>query len=543
MPQPLICEGGLPLWQLLPEAQLVGDGLLEVRRWVRDPWQIRPGDGWVVLPSAKKRPTPGGRRDWERSLAEGIKISSNQLYPALARGAAAVLAQCPPNEDLPIPLILVPDVQDAWGRICHAQAGHPSKTLKLIAVSGRIGTTPTCWLLKEVLAQGGFRPGLISSLGSFDGTEWKDPPRDDPEEFANQLAHMLQHQCTHVVVEVSATQLVHRSIAGAELDGVCLGPFRLAGLADPPGQAGAPAPGADSSESFPHPSSQKDYSGWPNLLQTGLFRYLKPEGLSVIWTDDPFWAEWLSVLEGPVLTVGYRQMADLTAHLLETQLAEQTFLLQAGADVLPVRTRRIGKEHIISCLLATALGLAYGLDLPQVVRALEAVETVPAHLERIERGQPFAVFLQLVRSAAEIRTALRTVRRGCKGRLWCVAGLPARQEKKGRLFHQVLAARVDRLLLTVDDPSSPLVGEKIPCWVQPILEAFPAPTIGSWIPDRGEAIFTALREAQPGDCVLILTKLGKTYPPAEQHELAWDDRAVVHTCLEHLYPEQFPLGG
>ena len=34
----------------------------------------------------------------------------------------------------------------------------------------------------------------------------------------------------------------------------------------------------------------------------------------------------------------------------------------------------IGRHHVYNCLTAAAVGLAYGIDLPTVVRGLEAVQ-------------------------------------------------------------------------------------------------------------------------------------------------------------------------
>ena len=38
----------------------------------------------------------------------------------------------------------------------------------------------------------------------------------------------------------------------------------------------------------------------------------------------------------------------------------------------------IGRHHIYNCLTAAAVGLAYGIDLPRIVRTLEAAKHVPA---------------------------------------------------------------------------------------------------------------------------------------------------------------------
>ena len=553
MPHPQIVQSGLPLRQLLPEAQILGCSDLVVRRSVRDARQVQPGDVWVAVPKPPKhlRCRVQSRKSYRLS-PPSPPISSKDLCLAVARGAGAVVLQPPLNEDLPIPVVLVPDVWEAWGRICHRLASHPSKTLRVIAVTGRLATTATCWLLKQVLAQAGYRPGLVSPLGCFDGTHWKpaSPEGPTPEVLAAQLARMVREQCTHAVVEVGLGDLAQKVLAGMELDGVCLSPMGLeGGLQSPVGACESSPQYFPGGRIPPGPSASQAEPLAPSAclaaLQTGLFRYLKPEGLTVLSVDDPALAGCLPWLEGPVLTVGRRQMAEITARLLEADLAEQTFLLQAGADLVPVRTRCIGKEHITGCLLAAAVGLAYGMDLVQVVRALEAVETVPGQLERIVCGQPFAVFLHPAQSAHALQAGLQTLRRHCQDRLWCVAGLPLQEKKAGRMG-RLLSRYVDRLVLTVEEPGCQSAVGQPPPAAEPILEAFTPPKQASWIADRGEAIFSALQQAQPGDCVVVLTRQPPPPPPignapAGNEPPVWDDRAVVQACLAHLYPEELPL--
>ena len=562
---PRFSKAGLPLRQLLPEAEWIGLQDLAVHRVVSDPREVRPGDVWVAVGSRKK--ATGNPLSYPKGsqVGTGIAPPHGGVLPeeaalAVARRAAAVVAETP-LPGLPIPQVVVPDVREAWGRICQALAGHPSKTLKVVAVTGRLGVTPTCWLLRRVLAEAGYQPGLLTPQGRFDGKHWKLVGQDisGPDTLAERLAQMLDCQCTHAVIEVSPRALAEKHLAGMDLDVVCLAPFgrkETLGRGKSTSEQQIPPTVGRSAESASGGRQSKDQNKAPNrspcpsprphprvaALQEGLFQYLTPEGLTVLSADDPLSAEWLPFLEGPVLTVGVRRMAEITARLLEQQLAEQTFLLQAGTDVTPVRTRRIGNEHIISCLLAAAVGLAYGIELAPVVRALELVESVPGHLERIERGQPFGVFLEAARNGVGLCQGLGTLKRLCEGRLWCVAGLGMNQQKKADLFQRVLPRYVDRLLLTVESFSQGVGQAKEPACVRAVRERFAAGQ-ALWFPDRGEAIWTALQQAEAGDCVVVLCSREKTSLPAANASSDWADRQMIQGCLECLYPEELPLTG
>ncbi|HPP53568.1 MAG TPA: hypothetical protein PK777_11495, partial [Thermoguttaceae bacterium] len=54
MSHPTFSKAGLPLRQLLPEAEWIGLQDLAVHRVVSDPREVRPGDVWVAVGSRKK---------------------------------------------------------------------------------------------------------------------------------------------------------------------------------------------------------------------------------------------------------------------------------------------------------------------------------------------------------------------------------------------------------------------------------------------------------------------------------------------------------
>src|SRR5207302_11267856 len=120
-------------------------------------------------------------------------------------------------------------------------------------------------------------------------------------------------------------------------------------------------------------------------------------------------------LDGPCMTYALRAEAEITANVLERSPSEQLFLLSAGGDTFPVRTRMIGDHHVSNCLAAAAVGLSLGIELESIVRGLEAVERVPNRLERLECGQPFSVFVDAARSRETLSLAIKTMRQVTRG--------------------------------------------------------------------------------------------------------------------------------
>ncbi|MHB8899175.1 MAG: UDP-N-acetylmuramoyl-L-alanyl-D-glutamate--2,6-diaminopimelate ligase [Thermoguttaceae bacterium] len=478
------------LHEVLPEARLVGAGGIAFDAVERDSRRVQPGDLFVAM--------RGTDHDGLAFVDEAIR-----------RGCAAVVADR--HADLPpaVPLVLVADARQAFGDLCHALAGHPSRRLKVIGVTGTNGKTTTSCLIASILNTAGFPTGLIGTLGTFDGEEYgpsnlTTPPAD---ELAGWLGRMVANGCSHAVVEVSSHGLDQKRTAGIELDAACITNIRRDHLDY-------------------HPSIA-DY----RLAKSKIFRLLTGEGFAVLNADDPATAGLLGQLSGPVLTIGMQSGAELTAVEIERFTSEQTFLLTAGSETIPVRTRMIGTHHVYNCLMAAAAGLAYGIDLPTIVRGLENLEHVPGRLERIECGQPFGVFVDFAHTPDALSGSLATLRAVTRGRILCVFGAGGNRDRAKRpLMGRAVEEAADVAIVTSDNPRNE-PAERI---VRDVLDGFHRPCDARVMLDRADAIGWALAQARPGDCVLIAGKGHEDHQIIGDRRVPFDDRDVAKAWLyEH----------
>jgi UDP-N-acetylmuramoyl-L-alanyl-D-glutamate--2,6-diaminopimelate ligase len=326
---------------------------------------------------------------------------------------------------------------------------------------------------------------------------------------------MVQNGCTHGVMEVSSHALDQSRVAGISFDVACVTNVRR--------------------DHLDYHRSLRDYS----LAKSRLLEHLAGDGFAVINADDPTSAAYLAQIGTPVLTIGMRSAAEISGALLEQYPSEQTFLLTAGDETVPVRTRMIGVHHVYNCLMAAAVGLAYGIELPTVVRGLEAVEHVPGRLERIECGQPFGVFVDYAHTPDALTGALQTLRRVVEGRLICVFGAGGDRDRgKRSLMGRAVEADADLPVLTSDNPRN----EDPQTIAEDILRGFHRPEDVPVILDRAAAICWALAEARPGDCVLIAGKGHENYQIVGNQRIALDDREIARTWLYEYQPYALRVG-
>ena len=239
---------------------------------------------------------------------------------------------------------------------------------------------------------------------------------------------MAAHGCTHAVMEVSGRALADGRVAGIAFDAACVTNVRRDHLNYPRHVVGQ---SAGHTEAFPAPCAGRFRGGQCRRLHRGRL---------------------LAVHPCPGAHRGHASAAEITAALVERFVSEQTFLLHAGSDTVPVRTRMIGVHHVYNCLMAAAVGLAFGIDLPTVVRGLEAVECVPGRLERVECGQEFGVFVDFARTPDALAAALAALREVTAGRLICVFGAGADCDPDARpLMARQAHDHADLVIVTGDD--------------------------------------------------------------------------------------------
>jgi len=351
----------------------------------------------------------------------------------------------------------------------------------------------------------------MGTLGYCDSVHTEPAPLTTPPapRVAECLARMVAAGCSHSVMEVSSHALCQGRVAGVQFDSAIVTNVRR--------------------DHLDYHGSVENY----RQAKARVFELLAPQGLAVINADDPASVQYLTRIDGPVLTVGIERPAEITATVVEQYASEQTFLLTAGSDTLAVRTAMIGRHHVYNCLAAAALGLGQGIDLATIVRGLEAIQYVPGRMQRMECGQPFGVFVDYAHTPDALVTTLQTLREVTAGRVICVFGAGGDRDRQKRpLMGSVVERLADVAVLTSDNPR----GEDPQAILNDVLRGCDRPDAVRALADREEAIHWALSAARPGDTVLVAGKGHEEYQEVDGRRFYFDDREVVRQWLYESAP-------
>ncbi len=455
---------GVSLDELFPEATRTGAGGVAATSCSTDWRQVEPGDVFVAVPEAEEDNSAGAGHE--------------HACRAVSHGAIAVVCEQPvPVFDAPT--YLVSDSRIALGELSHALVGNPTLSLPTIGIAGTHGKSTTLALLESIFSSAGKHCGTLSSLGCYDGMTCSEGLSNAPTSpaLASRLARMDAAGCTHALVEVSSRSLSQYRTAGMTLDAVCVTNVTDAHLN--------------------HHASIQNYRN----AQRRILDYLSPGGVTVLNADDPESVRWLDQVQGPVLTYGMGDQAEITAQVIERHSNEQIFLLSVDSESAAVRSAIVGEHHVANCLAAAATALAYGVDLQTIAAGIEAVDRLPGRMERIDCGQGFPVYVDAASTPGALRASLRTARQLARGRVICVLGEHANGSSSNNYEIANIIHRMTDLTIVPSSMQAIESGE---------FENETSTHI-EVVADRSEAIACAVAMAEAGDVVVIVGSQPRTH--------------------------------
>ena len=433
---------------------------------------------------------------------------------AVASGAAAVVV----DRDVAVEgavRALVPDVRKALALAACAFCGHPSRSLKTVGITGTNGKTTVSYLVRSVCAEAGFRAGVVGTIGYDLGDVRLKGAHTTPEapDFQELLAGMLKRGMTHAAVEVSSHALAQRRSYGTEFDVVVFTNLTRDHL--------------DYHHTF------EEYRDAKLRLFTKAERGAALKSpVCVLNADEesfPAFRDASAASGDRVCTYSLAGTADVAASDVELQPGGSSLSIVWKGRALRVRLAIPGVFNVMNALAGFGAGVSLGMDAAKVVAGLEALKGVRGRIERVDRGQDFSVFIDYAHTPDALGNVLRTVRQITKRELICVFGCGGDRDRgKRSQMGAVAGGLADRTIITSDNPRS-----EEPLSIIAQIEEGVKQTGGRYsvVPDRREAIKSALACAGPGDSVVIAGKGHEDYQIIGSEVRHFDDREVAEEFL------------
>jgi UDP-N-acetylmuramoyl-L-alanyl-D-glutamate--2,6-diaminopimelate ligase len=472
------------LLDVLPEVEKRGDPAVSVLDVVHDSRAVTPGALFCCVPGA---------------AVDGHDLAR----AALDAGAAALLVER--WVEVGAPQARVPSVRAAVGPVAARAFREPAAAMTMLGVTGTNGKTTVTYLLEAIARRAGRRGGVIGTTGARIGGDPVPIERTTPEapDLQRLLARMRDAGCSIVAMEVSSHALEQRRVGGIVFDAVAFTNL--------------------SQDHLDYHASMERYFA----AKAGLFSAERARH-GAVNLDDPWARRLLASPEIPVSTFGTTPGAELRA----TEIAASVTGLSFRADGLVVRSSLRGAFNVSNCLAAIALARSVGVSEEAILAGLGDVREVPGRVEPIDEGQEFLVVVDYAHTPDSILGVLQATRPLARGRLIVVFGCGGDRDREKRpLMGKVATERADLTVVTTDNPRS-----EDPLAIIAEIRAGADEGGGRYVaePDRREAIGLAVREAGPGDVVVIAGKGHETVQEFADGPVAFDDRAVVREELRRL---------
>ncbi|MCG2829723.1 MAG: UDP-N-acetylmuramoyl-L-alanyl-D-glutamate--2,6-diaminopimelate ligase [Desulfobacteraceae bacterium] len=467
---------------------------------------------------------------------KGFKADGHDFIDeALARGASIIVTQKPVNKESAI--IEVENTRRALAAISANFYGNASEKLFIIGITGTNGKTTTAYIIESILAEAGFRVGVIGTINYRYAGRVFPNPMTTPEALDLQkiLAEMHENGITHVVLEVSSHAIDLHRIDCCRIDiGVFTNLTR----------------------------DHLDYHGdmdsywfckkrlFTEHLKTGP---KKSHAMAVVNCDDKRGKGLYNLLSEasdsmPVISTGSTADKMIWPDNIKYSLTGITGKISTKLGTFNFKSPLAGEHNLENILSATGVGIALGLSSAIIKAGIEKTGWIPGRLEFIPNKAGKFVFVDYAHTPdalEHVLSSLKSIKDNEIGRIICVVGCGGDRDRGKRPQMGEIAGRLcDLAIITSDNPRTEDPMEIISRIIEGIKQTpskeHTLSDLAKGIqekgyviePDRRKAIKLSITSAGPGDIILIAGKGHETYQLIGGETFPFDDREEAREALK-----------
>jgi UDP-N-acetylmuramoyl-L-alanyl-D-glutamate--2,6-diaminopimelate ligase len=463
-------------------------------------------DSRTVRPGYLFLAVPGARHDGHEFVSAVV-----------AAGAAAVIVQADRAgrfADLGVPRLVVPDVRAAMAPLAARFYGDPTRALFLAGVTGTNGKTTVTRMIDSIARAAGDTTGVVGTLGATVAGEDLPGERTTPEapDLQALFARMVERGVRSAAIEVASHAIAQGRTEACAFD---VGVFTNL-----------------TQDHLDYHGTMEAYQETKLRLFTDYADAARDAGkafAAVLNADDAAGRAFAERTRAArVLTYAARpgQTADVRAADARLGVDRITFTAHRAGGAFPVELGFGGAFNVSNALAAVGYGVARGLPADVIAEGLRTCPPVPGRFQPVRAGQDFTVLVDYAHTPDGLENVLRSVRELPHERLLVVFGCGGdrdrtKRPKMGRIARELS----DVAFVTSDNPRS----ENPAAILDEIVAGMDGD--GSAVvrreTDRRAAIALAVREARPGDTVVIAGKGHETYQIVGDKTLPFDDVAVA----------------
>jgi len=448
------------------------------------------------------------RKDSLFVAVKGYKSDGHDfISSAIASGASAVMCETLPEiPDKNIFWIKTGDSAKALGMAASNFFGNPSRSLKLVGVTGTNGKTTIASLLYRMFIKLGYKCGLFSTVCNYinDKELAATHTTPDPVQLNSLLAQMVEAGCDYAFMEVSSHSADQKRIAGLKFAG-----------------------GIFTNLTHDHLDYHKTFDNYL-AAKKSFFDSLPADAFALVNADDKNGRIMLQNCKARHYTFSVRAMADFRCNIIEQGFEGMELKIQ-GEEVW---TRFIGDFNASNLLAVYAASELLGASKKEILTILSDLHSVAGRLEVIKSPAGISGIVDYAHTPDALLNVIDTINKIREGgvQLITVVGAGGDRDRTKRPEMAAISAEGStKVILTSDNPRS-----EDPEKILDDMEAGITPDLKRKtlrIADRHEAIKTAVMLANSGDVILIAGKGHETYQEVKGVKHHFDDREELKNAL------------
>jgi len=487
------------LLQLLHGAEVLAQsGNPSVNGLEYDSRRVKPGDAFIAM---------------RGEASDGNKF----IDKAIAAGAVAIISDSAtetPREG--VAWVQVPHGRRALARLSANFYKRPAERLAVTGITGTNGKSTTAFLLEAILSAASRKSALVGTIEYHVAGKVLPAPHTTPEalDLNRILAEALGDGATEVAMEVSSHALAQERVYGI--------PFDVAVFTNL------------TRDHLDYHHTMEEYFAAKRILFEGCGT--DPPRVAVLNGEDEYGEKLAKVSKkrgSEVLTYGLMS-GDLHAEKVDITPRGTRFDLVTPEEVVPVFSPLIGKVNVYNILAAA--GAAYGraCKVDAIARGIASLARVPGRFERLDCKQLFTLVVDYAHTDDALRNLTSLAREFIqqarqKGRVITVFGCGGDRDRAKRpLMGEAAGRGSDFVVLTSDNPRSEDPLAIINDAMVGLQRSGAKYKVEA---DRKTAIALAIREAGPGDIVLIAGKGHEKVQVTREGSTPFDDVEVARQLL------------
>lgn len=477
------------LIQEIPNAEVIGNAGITVLHLTYDSRMVGEGSLFFAV--------------------KGTQVDGHKyITDVIEKGAAAIVCEnLPETINNTVTYIKVNNTSEVMGLMAAEFYDHPSKKLKLTAITGTNGKTTVATLLFRLFRSFGHNVGLLSTVQNQINETVIPSTHTTPDSIRinELLEHMVEQGCEYAFMEASSHAIDQNRIKGLHFAGTVF-----------------------TNITHDHLDYHVTFSNYINAKKK-LFDDVNDDAFALTNKDDKNGLVMLQNTKATRYTYSLKAIADFKAKIIESDFTGMLL----NIDEQEAWFRLVGNFNAYNILAVYGTAFLLGKEKLEIIQHLSNIESVKGRFEYVRSVDGVIAIIDYAHTPDALKNILDTINelRTQNEQLITVVGCGGNRDAAKRpVMADIASEHSTKVIFTSDNPRDENPENILDEMQKGVKPLHYKKTLR--ISDRKEAIKAAVASANKGDIILVAGKGHENYQEIKGVKHHFDDKETVLELFE-----------